>query len=135
MRNLAHNGNGNGNGAGGILEPVWGLLDNVLAAAQNRLELVRLEAQEEKLRLLEVFLLASAIVVLGTLALAVATFTILFYVWWNGPEIALSIVILAYAIGAGVAWRLLKARLKSGTPFADSIAELKKDRECIPRRV
>ena len=130
MRNLAHNGNG----AGGMLEPVWGLIDNALAAAQNRLELFRVEAQEEKIQLVEIFLLASAIVVLGTLALAVATVSVVFYVWWNGPELALSLLILAYAIGTGVAWRLLRARLKSGMLFASSVAELKKDRECIIHR-
>ena len=129
MRNLAQNG-----GAGGILGPIWGFLDNALAAAQIRLELVRVEAQEEKNRLVEIFLLASAILILGTLALAVATFAIAIYIWQSGPEITLTFLILTYATGAGVAWRLLRARLKSEKPFADSAAELEKDRECIIHR-
>jgi uncharacterized membrane protein YqjE len=129
MRDLAHNGS-----AGGILEPVWRLMDNAIAAAQNRLELFRVEAQEEKIRFVEVFLLASAIIILGALALAVATFAIAIYIWRSGPEIALTFLILTYATGAGVAWRLLRARLKSEKPFASSAAELEKDRECIIHR-
>jgi len=129
MRNLAHNGS-----AGGILEPFWQLLDKTLAAAQNRLELFRVEAQEEKIRFMETFLLASAIVILGTLALAVATFTIAIYIWQSGPEIALAIIISTYAFGAVAAWRLLQARLISEKPFAGSAAELEKDRACISHR-
>jgi uncharacterized membrane protein YqjE len=130
MHNLAQNGRS----AGGVLEPFFGLVENALAAAQNRLELFRVEAQEEKIRFMEIFLLASAIVVLGTLGLALATFAIALYVWQYGPELALSFVISAYVIGTVVAWRLLKARLKSETPFASSAAELKKDRACIVHR-
>jgi uncharacterized membrane protein YqjE len=130
MDNLARNGNG----AGKLLDPVWDLLDTALAAAQNRLELFRVEAQEEKTRMVEVFLLASAILILGALALGMATFSMVYFFWWNGPEIAFSILILTYAAGAGVAWRLLKARLKSETLFASSAAELEKDRACINHR-
>jgi uncharacterized membrane protein YqjE len=129
MRELAQN-----RSAGGLLEPVWGLLENALAAAQNRLELFRVEVQEEKLRFVEVVLLASALVVLATLTLALATFTLAIYLWREGPEIGFSVMILTYAIGAGLAWRLLKARLKRTPLFADSAAELEKDRECIIHR-
>jgi uncharacterized membrane protein YqjE len=48
------------NGQVGILEPLWRLLDDILAVAQNRIELFRAEAQEEKVRLVELLLLASA---------------------------------------------------------------------------
>ena len=34
-------------GAGGILDPVWRLLDNTLAAAQNRIELFQAPALDE----------------------------------------------------------------------------------------
>ena len=129
MRTLANNGS-----ASGILDPLWGFLENTLAAAHNRLELFRVEAQEEKIRFMEIFLLASTVVILGTLALAVATFAIAIYIWRSGPEIALTFVISTYALGAVVAWRLLRARLKSQKPFASSAAELEKDRACIIHR-
>jgi uncharacterized membrane protein YqjE len=129
MRTLANNGS-----EGGILDPLWGALENALAAAHNRLELFRVEAQEEKIRFMETFLLASTVVILGTLALALSTFAIAIYLWRSGPEIALTFIILTYALGAVVAWRLLLARLKSNKPFAGSAAELEKDRECIIHR-
>lgn len=107
------------------------MVDGGLAIVENRLELFRVEAQEEKVRLFEIILLASALMVLGTLALAVATFAIVMVVWQNGTLIVLPVVIAAYAIGAFMAWRALRARLKEGPPFAGSVDELRKDREWV----
>jgi uncharacterized membrane protein YqjE len=119
------------NGRGGILEPVWKALDTAVAAAQNRLELFRVEVQEEKVRVMELALLASAIIVLGTLALTVGTVAVVMVVWNDGGLIALACLASGYAIGAFAAWRALKARLKSEPPFAGTSEELRKDRECI----
>src|SRR4051812_40813083 len=114
MRESSHNG------AGGILEPVWRLADHTLAAAQNRIELFQVEAQEEKARLLEIILLASVFTVLLTLGLAAATFAIVLIVWRDGAMIALACLIIAYIAGAGAAGHLLHARLKAAPPFAAS---------------
>jgi uncharacterized membrane protein YqjE len=121
------------NNGGGLLDPVWNILDQTLAAAQNRLELFRVEAQEEKIRLVEIVLLASAIMVLGTLALALATFLTVLLAWRSGSMIALAALTIAYIAGACVAGRLLRARLQSPPPFAATAEEFRKDRECLPR--
>ena len=124
----------NGHDAGAsLLSPLWKIVNNTLAAAQNRIELFQLEAQEEKVRLLAILLLASAITVLGTLAVAVATFVIAIMVWQNGWLIILSCLGAVYALGAFWAWRALGARLKGEAPFSATVGELRKDRECLPR--
>ena len=120
------------NGHGSLLDPVWKLLDTTLATAQNRLELFRVEAREEKIRIFQIILLVSALMVLGTLAVALATFAIAIVVWQSRSLIILPCVIAIYAIGAYAAWRALRARLNGEDPFAATSEELRKDRECIP---
>ena len=119
------------NGRASLLDPFWKLLDNTLAAVQNRLELFRVEAQEEKIRLMEMLLLAAIAIVLGILAISVATFAIVLVVWQRGVLLLLPCVIGAYAAGAYFAWRGLQARLKGEAPFAATADEIRKDRECI----
>lgn len=116
---------------GGLLEPVWRILDGALATVQNRLELFQVEAREEKIRFIETFLLASIVVVLGTLAAAVGTFTAVVLLWMDGSYWALAGIAAAYAAGAGFALRALQKRLKAGPPFAALSEELRKDRACI----
>lgn len=127
MRDIANNGHGSAR----LLDPLWRMLDGGLAIVENRLELFRVEAQEEKVRLVQIILLALALMVLGTLALAVATFAIVMVVWQTGTLMVLPVVIAAYAIGAYLAWRALRARLKQEPPFAASVGELRKDREWV----
>ena len=134
MRDVANNGQASErvNGHSSLLDPLWSMLDGALATAHNRFELFRVEAREEKIRIFQIILLASALIVLGTLALALATFAIALVVWQEGSLIILPGVIAAYAIGAYLAWRALRARLHGEAPFAASADELRKDRECIP---
>jgi uncharacterized membrane protein YqjE len=120
------------NGQTGLLDPVWRLLDNVLGVAQNRVELFRVEAQEEKIRLVEMLLLTSLITVLATLSLVLGILVMAMMAWQHGLLAALAFLSLGCAIGAGLAWRALKSRLATA-PFADFSGELRKDRQCIPR--
>jgi uncharacterized membrane protein YqjE len=119
------------NGQQGLFEPVWRLVDHSLRLVQNRLELISVEAQEEKIRLFEMLLLASAIIVLATLALALTTVGIILYFWETGADLAIALLAISYATAAGFAWRAFQARLKAPRPFSASIEELQKDRECI----
>lgn len=114
---------------------VWGslrrILDTLLATAQNRIELLAVELQEEKCRLMEALLLAVALAVCGIMALTLLTFLLVVVFWENGRLIALGGLGALYLAGAAVAWRALQSRLKSRSAFAGTIDELKKDRECL----
>jgi uncharacterized membrane protein YqjE len=120
-------------GRDGILEPIWRLLDNVLAAAKNRIELFQVEAQEEKIRLAQMLLLTSAITVLGTIGIALGIFAVVIWFWEDGVLIALAMLSAVCVLGAGLAWRALNRRLRSCATFAGFSEELRKDRQCIPR--
>ena len=115
-----------------LLAPVWRILDSVLATVQNRLDLLRTEANEAEVRFIEMFLLASAVIIFGTLALSVTTVALVFLVWRDGSVLTLTALIAAYAFAAAWAGSELKKRLKAPAPFEATSEELGKDRECIP---
>src|SRR5215203_3995634 len=111
----------------GLLDPAWRILDGVIATAQNRLDLFRVEAKQEKIRLVEIILLTSTLVILISLAAAIATVALVFLIWRDGSLLWLSLIGGAYAIGACLTWRALRARLKSDAPFGGLADQLRKD--------
>lgn len=117
--------------ANGIWMTTKRILDTALATLQNRLELFAVELEEEKVRLVEILVLAAAAAIFGLMALALVTLTIVVLFWDNGRMFALGGLCLLY-VGAGAwTWRALQARLKARSAFADTISELRKDRECL----
>ena len=119
------------NGPVGILDPLWRLLDDILAVAQNRIELFRAEAQEEKVRLVELLLLASAIVVLATVGLTLGIAAVVVAIDVEHRVLALAVLAGVCGIGAVLIGRLLRRRLDREV-FASFAEELRKDRQCIP---
>lgn len=115
----------------GVWSSLRRILDTVLAAAQNRVELFAVELQEEKRQLVEALLCAAAFAAFGMMTLSLVTFTIVVLCWENGRLIALAVLIVLHVIGTALAWRALQARLQSKSAFADTIAEIRKDRSCL----
>src|SRR5205085_8047365 len=105
-------------GRDGILEPVWRLLDNILAVAQNRIELFQVEAKVEKIRMAQMLLLTSAVTVLATIGLTLGIFAIVILFWEDGLLTALAMLSGACVLGASLAWRALNRRLHESLPFA-----------------
>ena len=114
---------------------VWASLkricDTLLATAQNRVELIAVELQEEKCRIVEVVLCAAAVAAFGMMTLSLVTFTVVILFWENGRLIALGGLSVLYLIATTLAWRALQSRLKVARPFAATIDELKNDRVCL----
>jgi uncharacterized membrane protein YqjE len=67
----------------GLLETLRRLGTTVLAIFQNRLELLVVELQEERVHLLNALLLTAAIVALGMFTLAMAACALSIVVWTN----------------------------------------------------
>ena len=117
----------------GVFKSLRHLLDTGLAAVQNRLEIFVVELKEEKCHVIEILIWASAAIVLGLMAIATATFTIVLLF----PERRTQVFVLAgfslfYILAAVGAFRGLKKRLKDHPlPFAESISQIKKDREWL----
>jgi uncharacterized membrane protein YqjE len=115
----------------GVWSSLKRILDTLLAAAQNRIELIAVELQEEKCRLMEALLCAVAVAVLGIMSLTLVTFLLVVLFWENGRLIALGALSVLYLAGTALAWRALRSHLRARSAFAGTIEELKKDRACL----
>jgi uncharacterized membrane protein YqjE len=116
---------------GGILEKLRSSVDGGLALAENRLEIFGVELHEEKCRLVEMFIWASALIAFGMMALTLLTFVVVVLFWDNARVPALGILSGLYVLAALLAWRGLNARLNNSTSFSGTLGELRKDRECL----
>jgi uncharacterized membrane protein YqjE len=112
----------------GILASLKRLLRTLLSIAQNRLELLLVEVQEERTRLIEAFLLAISIVALGAMTLVMVTFTVVAIFWENHRMAVLVGLSLFYLVVTLVAYWRLRHRLKNWPAFPATLAELKKDK-------
>jgi len=120
---------------GGLFASLRRLLDSALALLQNRFEVFTVELQEEKIRLVDLLLRAVVVVVLGFMTLIAATALLVVGLWDTSPVAVLAVVTLAYGLTAAGIGYSLKQRLQRGPPpFAVTLAEFKKDRECLGKR-
>jgi uncharacterized membrane protein YqjE len=118
----------------GILGSLRRLVQTFLAIAQNRLELLLVEFQEERRQFFEALLLAGIVLVLGTMTLAVLTCTIVVLcVQFNRLDLLLGLALL-YLVGTIFAFLRLRTRLRNWTPFAATLDELKKDLTCLEEK-
>jgi uncharacterized membrane protein YqjE len=106
----------------------------LVAAVQNRIELLSVELHEEKCRLVEILILAG--VVLGTAGMAAVllAFTVVYLFGAEFRPYVLGALCLAFLAAAGTAaWRLRGCLRRRPPPFSDSIAQLKKDTAWLHR--
>jgi uncharacterized membrane protein YqjE len=102
-----------------------------LGTVQNRLELLTVELKEERYWLVSAIVLASCAVVLGLLALVALVIT----VTWLAPADARAWLLpgICGVFLAGFAWAsfALKRSLQRPAPLEKTLAELRKDIECL----
>src|SRR4051812_39001243 len=117
----------------GLLGSVRSLVDNLLGSVHDRIELISLELQEEKQRLIQLFVWISVAVFTGMMALAFASFTLVYLFWESARLIALGALTLVYSGAAIAAVLMLRRQIaRQPKPFAASLQELRNDRACIP---
>ena len=116
----------------GFLHSVRSLADSLLATVEDRIELISAELQEEKYRLIQVFIWISAAVFAGMMAVTFASITLVYLLWDSARLAALGGLTLLYtgaAVTIVVAFRRYLAR--QPRPFAATLQEIKVDRTCI----
>jgi uncharacterized membrane protein YqjE len=119
----------------GMFASLRRMFDTVLALVQNRFQLFTVELQEEKVRLIDLLLRVAAVVVLGIMTLVTATAVIVVWLWNTSPVVVLIIITVLYGGSAAGIGYSIQRRLRSGSmPFAGTLAEFKKDRECLGKR-
>jgi uncharacterized membrane protein YqjE len=124
--------------AGGLFASVRRLADSTTKMVQHRLELLSLELQEQKVRLVDVLFRLAMMIVLGILALVTATATVVLLLlhWFNWPPhltlLGLTLLYGALAVTLGLGIR--RQLREEPRPFHDSIEQFKKDREWLDKR-
>jgi len=108
------------------------LVRRLLTLGENRLELLAVEVQEERERLLHAFLLALAVAAFGLLAGLTLTAAIVLC-WPGNPVVALLTLTLLYTVAAIILCRRVLGLLRDWQTFAASLDQLRKDRICLEK--
>ena len=103
----------------------------LLTIGENRLELLTVEVQEERERLLHAFLLALGVAAFGLLAGLTLTATIAVLLWAWSPWGVLLILTGLYGTAGICLYRGLIGVLRNWQTLAASLEQLRKDRACL----
>ncbi len=103
----------------------------LLTIGENRLELLTVEVQEERDRLLHDFLLALGVATLGLLAGLCLTAAVVVLFWAYSPLAVLLAMTFLYAGAGFYLGRLLTQRLREWQSLSASLEQLRKDRKCL----
>lgn len=98
---------------------------------ENRLELLMVEAQEERERLLQAFLLALGVAAFGLLAGITLTAAIVVLLWDYSPVAVLLTLTGLYAVAGVCLYQRLTGRLRDGQTLSATLDQLRKDRTCL----
>ena len=124
-----------GEHSGGLFGSVRRVADTCVSSIHNRVELLALELQEEKLRLVRLLLWTGAALFSAFLAITVVTIAVVFLVPEEARKIAISGFGVLYAIVAAVLAMKLRSEVRNAPPpLADTMAELKKDLQALRSR-
>ena len=116
----------------GILGSFRALGDGLLASAEDRLELLSVELQEKKFRLVQTFIWISAALFAGMMAITFASLTLVYLFWESARLAALGGLTLLYGAAFAVIVAGFRRHLaRQPKPFADTLQEIGEDRACI----
>lgn len=120
-------------GSSGLLGSLRTFLEGLIGSAHDRLELLAVELHEEKHRLIQIFIWISAIVFLALLAMVFVSLVLVVLFWETARVAVVCSLAGGYVVALIVTLLGFRAYLKrQPKPFAATLSELKKDRECIP---
>lgn len=117
---------------GGWLDSLRRIGDSFLTLTRSRFELFTVELQEEKLRLFNLLIWITLAAAFGFVGVFIIVIALAIWLWAIGGYLGL--IALGVAALAGAAGILLSIRnqLQTGpAPFAQTVAEFRKDGECL----
>ena len=103
----------------------------LLAIGENRLELLTVEIQEERERLLHALLLALAVAGFGLFTGITLTAAIVVLLWPYSPAAVLLVLTCLNGLAATVLYRRLAVHLRDWQTLSASLDQLRKDRACL----
>ena len=120
--------------SGGIMESTRRLGNSLVGLLQTRAELFAVEVQEEKLRAVRLLVWVAAAIALGVAGLLVAIGGLALLVWemagyWGLAGLAAG----AIGLAAIILWIIHRRVTHGPAPFAGTVAEFRKDAECLKK--
>lgn len=109
------------------------LANRLLTIGENRIELLVVEIQEERERLLHAFLLALGIATFGLLAGLTFTAAIVVLLWAFSPLAVLLTLTCLYGAAAVCFCRLFAGLRRDTKSVSASLDQLRKDRACLEK--
>jgi uncharacterized membrane protein YqjE len=109
------------------------IAQRMFVIVENRLQLLMVEAQEERERALLAISLALCAVAFGLLAGVAFTILIAVALWEHSPAIALAVLAAMYAIAAIFFYGRLIRLQRDWQTLPGTLDQLKKDRECLEK--
>jgi uncharacterized membrane protein YqjE len=107
----------------------------LLTIGENRLELLTVEVQEERERLLHAFLLALGVASFGLLAGLTLTAAVVVWLWAWSPVAVLLILTGLYGAAGVCLYRRLTGLLRDWQTLSATLDQLRKDRECLEKNL
>jgi uncharacterized membrane protein YqjE len=104
-----------------------------LTIGENRFELLMVEVQEERERLLRAILLALGVAALGLLAGIALTATLVVWLWEYSPVAVLLTLTGLYGATAVCLYRRLTRLLRDWQNLPATLDQLRKDRACLEK--
>jgi uncharacterized membrane protein YqjE len=109
------------------------IAQRLFVIVENRLQLLMVEAQEERERVLLAILLALCTAVFGLLAGVTLTVVIAVALWEHSHIIALLVLGVIYTIAAVVFYGRLFRLQRDWQTLPGTLEQLKKDRQCLEK--
>ena len=103
----------------------------LFTTGENRLELLIVEVQEERERLLHAMVLVLGVAAFSFLALLALNVAVVITFWNHSPIIVLLVLTGIYAASAIYFYQRLTKLLREWKSFSATLDQLKKDRECL----
>ena len=107
----------------------------LLTIGENRLELLTVEVQEERERLLHAFLLALGVAAFGLLAGLALTAAIVVWLWAWSPVAVLLVLTCLYGAAGIYLYRQLTGLLRDWQTLSATLDQLRKDRACLEKNL
>jgi uncharacterized membrane protein YqjE len=123
------------NNAGRFVEALKRFSRRLLTMSENRLELLMVEVQEERERLLQSILLALGVAAFGLLAGISLTGAIVVLLWKFSPAATLLGLSLLYGAAALFLYRKLTSLLHNWKSLSATLDQIRKDRECLEKNL
>jgi uncharacterized membrane protein YqjE len=109
------------------------IAQRVFVIVENRLQLLMVEAQEERERVLLAILLAFCAAAFALLAGVTLTVVIAVALWEHSPILALLVLLALYSIAAVIFYGQLVRLQRDWLTLPGTLEQLKKDRQCLEK--